>query len=169
MTTLTDEKGLVLPPSETPTEDTLRILGDALFLAQRSAHHSRMPVGVFAGSMVPPITSKQFKLFRFDDVPRGMFTWARLSRDAERRYVGGELLSAADWQSGDRLWIIDLIAPYKGLTTSIVRWITVPGNLTKNDFRFRRVHNGKFTRRIVHIDFNRPGDLSKIETDEDFL
>ena len=169
MRELTDEKGLLLPPRETPSPDMLRAFGDYVFLAERSARQRGMPVGTFADSIVPPIMANQYKIFRFDGVPRGLFTWGWLSEDVEKRYVAGEGLSASDWRSGDRLWIIGLVAPYRGLTASIVRWIMVPGNLTKSDFRFRRVRDGKLTRRIVHIDFNRPGALSKIETDSDFL
>ena len=169
MTALRDEKGLVLPPSETPGPEMLRAFGDYLFLAERSPRHRPMNVGAFTASIVPPIMENQYRIFRFDGVPRGLFTWGYLSPDAERRYVSGEPLTQADWRSGDRLWIIDLIAPYRGLTTSIVRWIMVPGNLTRQDFRFRRLQGGRMTRRIVHIDFNRPGVLSKIETDADYL
>ncbi len=169
MPELMDEKGLLLPPRETPSPDMLRAFGDYLFLAERSPRHTGMDVGSFAASIVPPVMGDQYKVFRFDGVPRGIFTWALLSPDAERRYVTGEALRPEDWRSGDHLWIIDLIAPYHGLTASIVRWITTPGNLTKSDFRFRRIRDGKVTRRIVHIDFNRPGALSKIETNDDFL
>ena len=169
MQELTDEKGLLLPPRETPSPEMLRAFGDYLFLAERSPRHRGMDIGTFSGSIVPPIMADQYKLFRFDGVPRGIFTWGLLSPDAERRYVSGEPLRPEDWRSGDHLWIVDMIAPYRGLTASIVRWIMVPGNLTKSDFRFRRIRDGKLTRRIVHIDFNRPGALSKIETDADFL
>ena len=169
MTELTDAKGLLLPAVETPSADVLRAYGDFFFLAMRSAHHRSMTTATLASSAVPPIMANQYKVFRFDGVPRGLFTWAWLSPEAERRYVSGELLLDTDWRSGEHLWIIDLIAPYRGLTASMVRWITVPGNLTQKDFRFRRVENGKATRRIVHIDFNRPGALSRIETAADFL
>ena len=169
MSELTDVKGLLLPPVETPTPETLRAYGDYLFLAMRSPRHQQMDIATLKGAVVPPLMADQFKIFRFDGVPRGLFTWARLSPEAERRYVSGAPLLESDWRSGDHLWIIDLIAPYRGMTASMVRWITVPGNLTKSDFRFRRVKNGRETRRIVHIDFNRPGALSKIETDADFL
>lgn len=169
MTELTDAKGLLLPAVETPSPELLRAYGDFFFLAMRSRHHQQMDIATLASAAVPPLMSDQYKIFRFDGVPRGLFTWARLSRDAERRYVTGGGLRNEDWQSGDRLWIIDLIAPYRGLTASIVRWIMVPGHLTKSDFRFRRVEDRKATRRIVHIDFNRPGALSRIETEDDFL
>lgn len=169
MTELTDEKGLLLPPQETPTPETLRALGDYLFLAERSDRHRSMNVGSFAETVMPPLSANQFRIFRFDGVPRAVFTWAWLSSDAEKRYVSGQLLRAGDWRSGERLWIIDMIAPYRGLTSSIARWIMIPGNVTKSDFRFRRIRDGKATRRIVHVDFNRPGQLAAIETDADYL
>lgn len=166
---LTDTEGRELPPRETPPEATLRAMGDFLFLAFRSPHHQKMSVANLRLAFEPPILLGQNRIFRFDDIPRGCFTWAHLSRDAEQRYVAGHPLRPRDWQSGDHLWIIDLMAPYRGLTASMVRWIMQPGNLTRKDFYFRRVVDGRATRRIVHIDFERPEGLSKVLTESDFL
>lgn len=166
---LTDTTGKALPPRETPSDEMRQTMGDFLFLAFRSPHHQKMPVANLRLAFEPPIVFGQHQVFRFDGIPRGLFTWAHLSRDAEKRYVAGELLKPSDWQSGTNLWIIDLIAPYRGLTTGMVRWIMQPGNLTQHDFYFRRVVRGRATRRIVHIDFKRPEGLSKIMTNDDFL
>ncbi len=38
--------------------------------------------------------------------------------ETERKYVSGALLNPEDWRSGGRLWLIDIIAPYRGLTAS---------------------------------------------------
>ena len=68
---------------EMPDAARLRIYGDVLFLAMRSPRHVEMPLGILRESMEPPIELGQFRIFRFDEVPRGIFTWARLSREAE--------------------------------------------------------------------------------------
>lgn len=151
---------------EFPSEETLRVYGDLAFLAMRSAHHRRMSVAILRDALEPPILLGQYKIFRFDGVPRGALTWAWLSEEAEARYLAGEGFRLVDWRSGDRLWIIDLIAPYRGLTTGVVRWVTTPGNMPGSRFSYRRVTAGRRTRRVVHIDLDRTGDISTVEVAE---
>lgn len=169
MSKLTDSRGQELPKLETPSAETLRIYGDFMFLAFRSPWHARMSVANLRSAFERPIELKQFQMFRFDGVPRGVITWANMSADAERRYVSGELLKEGDWNSGDRRWIIDIIAPYKGLTTSISRWAMVPGQFADVGFCFRRVSPDSGTRRIVEVDLTNPRDKATIHTEEEFL
>ncbi|HBS51317.1 MAG TPA: hypothetical protein DEA05_15090 [Rhodobacteraceae bacterium] len=154
MPQLTDSEGRPLPDVEAPDAERLRVYGDTMFLAFRSPRHVKMPVGTLRAYMEPPIEAGQFRIFRFDDVPRAMYTWAWLDSAAERKLITGEPLARGDWRSGDHLWIIDLIAPYRGLTGQIVRWIMQRGNFAEREFRFRRVGGENETRRIVHIDFD---------------
>lgn len=151
---------------EWPDAERLRVYGDLCFLAMRSAHHRRMSVAILRDAFEPPILLGQFKLFRFDGVPRGALTWAWLSRNAEARYLAGEGLHFADWRSGDRLWIIDLIAPYRGLTAGIGRWVMTRGNMPGPRFLFRRVSDGKRTRRVVEVDLDRDGAISRVSHPE---
>jgi cytolysin-activating lysine-acyltransferase len=167
--TLTDTTGRALPPSETPSSEALRLYGDVLFVAFRSARHSGVPLAQIRAAFEPPLVLGQIRVFRFDDVPRGFYTWALLSAEAERRYVTGEALLPEDWRSGNRLWLIDLIAPYRGLTSGIVRWVMTPGNFTDRAFHFRRVTQGNRTRRIVHIRLDRPDDKAEVMTEAQFL
>ena len=129
----------------------------------------RMSVANLRSAFEPPIALNQYRLFRFDNVPRGLITWARLSAEAERRYVAGELLQPRDWQSGDRLWLLDMIAPYRGLAAGITRWVMVPGQFAERRFTFRRVGQDHKTRRIVTIDFDRPDDKARVMTEAEFL
>lgn len=151
-----------------PDANALRIYGDMLFLALRSPHHQRMHLANLREAVEPPVVLGQYQIFRFDEIPRGLFTWARLTEDAERRFVGGEGLRPEDWNGGDRVWIIDLIAPYAGLTAAMVRWIMTPGNFGDGRFRFRRIRDGVPTDRIVEIDLDRPDDKAKILSATDF-
>lgn len=163
-----DSSGQSLPIIEIPSAEKLRVYGDMIFLAFRSKRHGAMSLKTLRAYLEPPIELGQFRVFRFDDVPRAMYTWALLDRDAERKLVNGDLLTPQDWQSGDRLWIVDLIAPYKGLTHSIGRWIMQKGNFSETEFLFRRVSGVNDTRRIVHVDF--VGDrLGRIYSAPEFL
>ena len=168
MTALKDTAGLALPDIESPSPERVRAYGDMLFLAFRSPRHSQMAVSQLRSYLEPPLLLGQFRLFRFDGVARGMYTWAWLSPQAEHKLVSGEQLGSEDWNSGKRLWIIDLIAPYKGLTSSMVRWIMTPGNFAGDEFLFRRVSDTNRTRRIVHINL-RSRQKAAILSNEDFL
>lgn len=154
MARLVDSEGRPLPDIEAPTPERLRVYGDLMFLAFRSRRHARMNVSVLRTYLEPPIEAGQFRIFRFDDVPRAMYTWAWLDSEAERKLVTGVPLARSDWQSGDHLWIIDMIAPYPGLMGQIGRWIMQRGNFAEREFRFRRVDGENETRRIVHVDFD---------------
>lgn len=168
MTSAIDSTGRVLPASEMPSAEKLRVYGDMLFLAFRSQRHSAMTISTLNAYFQPPVELGQFRIFRFDDVPRGMYTWAYLNRDSERKLIEGIPLRAEDWQSGDRLWIMDIIAPYNGLMTSIGRWVMQKGNFTDTKFLFRRVEGTNTTRRIVHVDF-REKRLARVFDDQQFL
>ncbi|WP_158540120.1 toxin-activating lysine-acyltransferase [Rhodosalinus halophilus] len=168
MTPLTDSAGRPLPEIETPDAERLRIYGDMMFLALRSARHARMPVADLRSYLEVPILTGQFRIFRFDGIPRGMFTWALLDTNAQEKLVTGRPLAPQDWNSGTALWIIDMIGPYRGVTRGMVRWIMQRGNFAKRDFHFRRVGAGNETRRIVHVDFDAPR-LSRVFTEAGFL
>src|SRR2546426_9170112 len=43
-------------------------------------------------------------------------SWALLTEEVEKRVQSGAWrLQPADWRSGDRLWVVDLVAPHGGL------------------------------------------------------
>lgn len=168
MTGSVDTTGKPLPPEEMPSPEKLRVYGDLMFLAFRSQRHASMNVATLRRYFEPAVELGQFRVFRFDDVPRAMFTWAFLDRAAERKLVEGQPLDPADWNSGQRLWIVDMIAPYKGLMQSIGRWIMEPGHFTEDQFMFRRVSGVNDTRRIVRVDFHAER-LSRVMTGEQFL
>ncbi len=168
MTALTDANGHTLPEIECPGPERLRAYGDMMFLAFRSPRHARMPVAQLRSYLEPPLVLGQFRLFRFDGVARGLYTWGWLGPEAERRLVTGGQMAPEDWAGGDRLWIVDIMAPYRGLTQSMVRWIMKKGHFTDRDFFYRRVGDDNRTRRIVHIDFRRE-DLAKVYSEADFL
>jgi cytolysin-activating lysine-acyltransferase len=155
------------PAVEYPDAEKLRIYGDIAFLAFRSLRHREMPLGILRESVEPPVELGQFRIFRFDEIPRGVFTWARLSAEAERDYLRRGRLDPDAWNSGDRLWIIDLIAPYRGLAAGMGRWLRKPGNFTDTAFRFRRVEGRDRTRKIVHVDFHRPEGTARVYDDAD--
>jgi len=168
MTGLRDSAGRMLPASETPDDTTLRAYGDAVFLAMRSPRHAGTTVAALRAAFEPPLVLGQYRIFRFDGIPRAMITWGWFSPAVEKTYVGGGVLDPEDWRSGDRLWLVDMIAPYRGLTASLGRWIMVPGNFAEREFWFRRVRDGNRTRKILHVRLDRPTGKARILTEADF-
>jgi len=163
-----DSKGQTLPSLEVPDAEKLRVYGDLMFLAFRSDRHAKMTTATLRTYLEPPVELGQFRVFRFDGVPRGMYTWAWLNRNAERKLIKGKPLAPGDWRSGEHLWIIDMIAPYQGMAKSMVRFIMTPGNFTDHDFYFRRVEGQNNTRRIVNISFRR-ARMSRVYGNREFL
>lgn len=154
---------------EYPAEATLRAMGDATFLAMRSEHHRAMRVANLRAALEPPLVLGQYRLFRFDGVPRAMITWAWLTPAAELSYVAGGDLGPDDWAGGRSLWLIDLIAPYPRLAAGITRWVMTPGNFTDRGFTFRRVKEGARTRRVVRINLETPENKADVMTEAAFL
>ena len=97
-----------------------------------------------------------------------MITWAWMAPEAERRLIRGDPMLPSDWDGGERLWLIDLIAPYRGLAQSVGRWLSVPGNFSDDDFFFRRVTGANKTRRIAQLSVT-DRKLVATYSDEDFL
>ena len=168
MSAPTDSKGRALPPSEMPSEERLRIYGDAFFLAMRSPRHHTMTGAELRTYLEPPILKGNFRIFRANNVPRAMITWANLNLEAEKKLLTGTPLQPEEWNSGPHRWVIDILAPYGGMMRGIGRWLMVPGNFSDREFYFRRVGRGNDTRRIVHVDME-ADRKSRILTGDDYL
>ncbi len=168
MTATKDSLGRELPASERPSEDRLRIYGDAFFLALRSPRHLAMSGAELRTYLEPPILMGNFRIFRANKVPRGLITWAHLGPEAEQKLLRGEPLHPSDWSSGPNRWVIDILAPYGGMMQGIGRWLMVPGNFSDREFYFRRVGANNTTRRIVHVDMQAERK-SRIYTGDEYL
>lgn len=165
-----DTAGTPLPREETPSREVLRAYGDVMFLAFRSPRHARMDVANLRAAFEPPLVLGQYRIFRFDEVPRALYTFAFLSPEGERRYVGGEVLRPSDWRApGGRLWLIDIIAPYRGTMAGLGRWIMEPGNVSDTGFLFRRVEGERTTRRIVEARFEDGRKRLVVRREAEFL
>lgn len=100
-------------------------VGAATWLWMHSAVHGPLPVASLATLLLPPIKRGQFLLVYEAGRPVGYLAWAMFSEDAERRYLHqpSHTLPAEAWSSGDRIWIMDAVAPF-GHTHSMRSFIT---------------------------------------------
>lgn len=90
------------------------VLGAAVWLWMHSATHRDLPLHSLSAMLLPAIKQGQFMLVSEGDKPVFYLSWAMMSEDAEARYLRRHplLMPAADWHSGDRLWLLDWIAPF---------------------------------------------------------
>ena len=66
--------------------------------------------------VMPPLVLDQAKLYIRQALPLAFVSWARLNEEAVQRYrQPPHRLAPSDWQSGDQVWIVDLLAPYGGV------------------------------------------------------
>ena len=62
---------------------------------------------------MPPILLLQFRLFYHEGKPAAVVLYAFVSEQVERRLeAGAPSLRPADWKSGERAWIVQVIAPF---------------------------------------------------------
>lgn len=110
-------------------------LGQITWLFSQSPLHKQLPIAALEWSVMPAILHEQFRVFRFgplpglenvapeelapgftkeglEQMPLGVAFWGRLSAAAEKKVEAGTRLEAAEWNSGDRLWLLELISPF---------------------------------------------------------
>lgn len=110
-------------------------LGQITWLFSQSALHRQLPISSLEWAVMPAILCEQFRVFSFgplegleaistadfppgldkaglEQMPLGVALWGNLSEAAEEKVERGAHLEAADWNSGDRLWLLELITPF---------------------------------------------------------
>lgn len=97
---------------EFPSTDQLTGIGELCFLFFRAPNARTTAVSGLRHSIEPAIDTGHFAVMRQDGVPRAAMTWAFLNAESEARFLNQGILSSQDWISGDRLWLMDMIAPY---------------------------------------------------------
>lgn len=99
-------------------------LGSAVWLWMHSRPHRSAPLRLLSTLLLPAIKSGQFVIASESGKPVFYMSWAALDAGAERRYVQNppECMAPEDWASGDRLWILDWVAPF-GHTAAMRRLV----------------------------------------------
>ncbi|MBM6577027.1 toxin-activating lysine-acyltransferase [Microvirga sp. SRT01] len=110
-------------------------LGQVTWLFSQSPAHKQLKIADLEWSVMPALLHEQFRVFRFgplpgldhidphafppgmgraglEQMPLGVALWGWLSEAAEAKVEQGVQLESADWNSGDRLWLLELISPF---------------------------------------------------------
>ncbi|MBL4807716.1 MAG: toxin-activating lysine-acyltransferase [Rhodobacteraceae bacterium] len=104
--------GKTLPASA----EKITAFGSVAWLMMHSKPHKHLFITDLEWAVEPPISLNQCFFWHRGHVPVGYASWAYLSEEAETRMLQGiRKLGPADWKSGDRLWLMDLIVPFGGM------------------------------------------------------
>lgn len=94
----------------------VRYAGAVAGLMANSALHRQWTIADLVRLVFPPLELEQAWVFLRGRKPVGYLSWAYLSVEAEEGYRSSmRPLQAEDWKSGNRLWYVDLVAPYGDL------------------------------------------------------
>jgi len=102
------------PTPDFPDEAQLRAYGDFTFLYLRAQKYQNHRLRDYRLYLQPPIDLRFFRILRIEGVPRAAITWAFLNEAAEEKLRDQLPLAPSDWLSGRHVWIMELIAPFKG-------------------------------------------------------
>lgn len=89
-------------------------IGAISMLAIRSDYHKHIFITDYEWLIIPPVTLKQFFLFRDkNNQPIAFVSWAKIDQETEDKLSKGiTKLAPKDWNSGDKTYIIDIISPF---------------------------------------------------------
>ncbi len=105
---------IVAPGLLEQTWNEAELMGGAVWLWMHSAEHRDYPLHTLPVLLLPAIKNRQFIFASEAGKPVFYLSWANLSLEAEQRYLSNSplLMPEADWNSGDRMWILDWVAPF---------------------------------------------------------
>ena len=145
-----------------PSPDTTvsHLLGEMTWLLTQSPLHRELKLADLEWLIMPAILAGQFYVFREDDRPVGLALWARCDAQGEAKLERGMLdpanrLTVEEWTNGDRLWLVDLIAPFATAENRQIELMIadlLAGPLSGQEFRFHRTEDETGKRSVVVID-----------------
>ena len=100
-------------PPKSSSKTISNIIGEIAWLMTRSMNHRYFFISDLEWMILEPVSLGQFRMFQGEKSPVGAAFWAYVNEDVEERLSKGiTKMSPPDWNSGERLWLIDLIAPF---------------------------------------------------------
>ncbi len=96
----------------------LPALGPVLVLYLQSQHRRYQFISDIEWLLLPPLVRDQCKLYMKKEYPVSFVSWAFINEEVEQRltFNGGKLRNE-DWNCGNRICLIDIIAPFGGVET----------------------------------------------------
>ena len=102
------------PSAAPPTVS--HMLGEMTWLLTQSPLHRVLAIGDLEWLVMPALLSEQFYVFRDGSKPVGLALWAKCTPEGVKKLERGMIepenrLTLDEWTKGDRIWLVDLIAP----------------------------------------------------------
>jgi cytolysin-activating lysine-acyltransferase len=92
-----------------------QLFGEIVWLFSQSPKHKNFFVSDLEWLVMTPILLRQFRIFYAPDKPIGVALWGYVNDEVEQRLMTGHArLAPADWKSGEKLWLVDVVAPFGG-------------------------------------------------------
>jgi cytolysin-activating lysine-acyltransferase len=125
------------------------VLGEIVWLLTQSPQHKQaFFIGDLEWMAMPPILLQQFRMFYAKDKPIGVILWAYVNDEVEQRLLSGNArMRTQDWKCGDKLWIVEVVAPFGG-TDEMLK--DLKAKVFKDrEIKFRAVDGGKGVARVM--------------------
>lgn len=91
------------------------VLGEIVWLMSQSPLHKQFFISDLEWFVMTPVLLQQFRIFYAQNKPMGVVLWAFVNDEVEGRLKEGVTkLRPQDWKSGDKLWAVEVIAPFGG-------------------------------------------------------
>lgn len=149
-------------PSAGTSPTVSHLLGEMTWLLTQSPLHRAMQIGDIEWLCMPALLKQQFYLFRDGDQPVGLALWAKCGASAERKLAAGMIepenrLTLEEWDSGDRVWLVDLVAPFANADNrqrEIMIADLISGPLKGVEFRFHQTDPATGKRQVQTVAAN---------------
>lgn len=91
----------------------LPIMGPALWLYARDPLKKFMFMADADWALLPPVILDQCRLYTRENIPFAFFTWALVNDAIDQRLRSGTpRIAPHEWQSGEHLWLVDVVTPF---------------------------------------------------------
>lgn len=161
---MTQETKQTTSPEPIQGEHTnMSMLGEITWLMAHSQLHQEWPIASIFQWVMPALMHKQCRLYRRNGRPVAYAAWARMSKDVEEAYVlNPKSLQPKDWTSGDRIWLLDWIAPF-GDSSAVIH--DLRNGIFKDEVgRALRVKPGSDEMQIIYLHGANASAKSRNET-----
>lgn len=140
-----------------PKPTVSHMLGEICWLFSQSPLHKHFSFGDAEWIFMPAMLFEQYRVFRSEKTPIGLALWAYVSEEVEKeKFLSGvkAKLRPDEWKCGDRLWLVELIAPFATEENKMVEAMLT--DLVKNvfkgkTFKFHKTDPATGKREVVEI------------------
>lgn len=141
-----------------PKPTVSHMLGEICWLFSQSPLHKHFSFGDSEWIFMPAMLFEQYRVFRSEKTPVGLALWAYVSEDVEKEKflnaTGRARLRPDEWKSGDRLWLVELVAPFATEENKLVE--AMLADLTETvfkgkTFKFHKTDPKTGQREVVEI------------------